>query len=270
MRICSMSLIVALVLTFSSSTIAQRGQRAGTARANAASSALPFDPHDLSGVWNRSAGDRGMSARPGQNVPPMTPEGQEKFNASRPGYGPRAVPPATGNDIVGDCNPQGLPRILFFPRPFEFIQTNGRLLQFFQWHRVLREIWADGRELPKDPKDLDYLPRWYGYSAGKWEGDTFVVNSFDFDERTWLDQYGYPHSNAMRLQERYRRVDHDTLELKITVDDPKTYTKPWVSETKMFKLEPKYELLEEICAPVDEVDEFNKRVRNPAGGVTNK
>jgi len=163
-----------------------------------------------------------------------------------------------------------LPRILFFPRPFEFIQTNGRLLQFFQWHRVLREIWTDGRELPKDPKDLDYLPRWYGYSAGKWEGDTFVVNSFDFDERTWLDQYGYPHSNAMRLQERYRRVDHDTLELKITVDDPKTYTKPWVSETKMFKLEPKYELLEEICAPVDEVDEFNKRVRNPAGGVSNK
>ena len=65
-------------------------------------------------------------------------------------------------------------------------------------------------------------------------------------------------------------MDHDTLELKITVDDPKTYTKPWVSETKMFKLEPKYELLEEICAPVDEVDEFNKRVRNPAGGVTNK
>src|SRR6266403_330914 len=103
---------------------------------------LPFEPHDLSGVWSRTGGDRGMSSRPGVNVPAMTPAGQKLFDASKPGYGPRAVPPATGNDIVGECNPQGVPRLLFFPRPVEFIQLPNRLIQFFQWHRVLREIWT--------------------------------------------------------------------------------------------------------------------------------
>ena len=274
MRPRFMTILILAMITipgFASDTFAQTGQVARRARPK---SNLPFDPHDLSGVWSRTGGDRGMSNRPGVSVPPMTPAGQKLFDASKPGYGPRAVPPATGNDIVGECNPQGIPRLLFFPRPVEFIQLPNRLIQFFQWHHVLREIWTDGRKVPSDPDTL----RWYGYSAGKWEGDEFVVDSFGFDARTWLDQYGYPHSDQMKLQERYRRIDHDTIEMTVIVDDPKTYTKPWVSEKKTWSLLSKEEysldgwnaLAEEVCAPIDEVDNFDRRVRDPAGGVIHK
>ena len=262
---------LAIFILAAMSVFAQTGRQARQAKPK---SNLPFDPHDLSGVWSRTGGDRGMSNRPGVNVPPMTPAGQKLFDASKPGYGPRAVPPATGNDIVGECNPQGVPRLLFFPRPVEFIQLPNRLIQFFQWHRVLREIWTDGRKVPTDPDTL----RWFGYSSGKWEGDEFVVDSYGFDARTWLDQYGYPHSDQMKLQERYRRIDHDTIEMTVIVDDPKTYTKPWVSEKKTWTLLSPQEysldgwnaLAEEICAPIDEVDNFDKRLRDPAGGVIHK
>ena len=274
MRTRFMTILIFAMMTvpaLSSVGLAQTGQAARRAKPK---SNLPFDPHDLSGVWSRTGGDRGMGSRPGVNVPAMTPAGQKLFDASKPGYGPRAVPPATGNDIVGECNPQGVPRLLFFPRPVEFIQLPNRLIQFFQWHRVLREIWTDGRKAPTDPDTL----RWYGYSAARWEGDEFVVDSFGFDARTWLDQYGYPHSDQMKLQERYHRIDHDTMEMTIIVDDPKMYAKPWVSEKKTWSLLSKEEysldgwngLAEEICAPIDEVDNFDKRVRDPAGGVIHK
>src|SRR5439155_23046960 len=85
------------------------------------------------------------------------------------------------------------------------------------------------------PKDADEL-KWLGYSVGKWDGDTFVVDSTGFDERTWLDHFGNPRSDQMILQERYHRVDRDTLELTMTLTDPKVYTKPWVSEKKTFRL----------------------------------
>ena len=123
-----------------------------------------------------------------------------------------------------------------------------------------RTIWMDGRKLPEDPD-----PRWYGYSVGKWDGDTLVVDSVGFDDRTWLDQVGDPYSSEMRLQERYHRVGN-TLELTMTLTDPKTYTRPWVSEKKVFNLLPNEEIREEICAPSVE-QEFNRRTRDPAGGI---
>src|SRR5688572_33017722 len=113
---------------------------------------------------------------------------------------------------------------MFFGRPFEMFQVKDRVLQLFEWNRVLREIWTDGQQLPAEPD-----PKWLGVAVGKWEGDTFVVDSAGFDERTWLDHFGNPHSEEMRLQERYRRIDRETLELTMTLTDPKTYTKPWVS-----------------------------------------
>ena len=108
--------------------------------------------------------------------------------------------------------------------------------------------------------------KWLGYSAGKWDGDTFVVDSTGFDDRTWLDHFGNPHSDQMHLQERYHRVDRDTLELTMTLTDPKVYTKPWVSEKKIFRLVPKGEVKEMFCVPSEE-QSFNARIRNPAGGV---
>jgi hypothetical protein len=162
-----------------------------------------------------------------------------------------------------------------FNRPAEFIQLPNRLIQFFQYHRVLREIWMDGRKLLDEPD----VPRWYGYSVGRWEGDTLVVESNGFDDRQWIDNLGYPYSDQMRLEERYRRVDHDHIEMVVTVYDPKYYVKPWVSQKKTWQLlknpseysPPGWNgLIEELCAPADEVFEFNKRIRDPAGGVINR
>jgi hypothetical protein len=221
----------------------------------------PFDPHDLSGVWVLQ---RQKIFTLSTDKPPMTAWGQAKFNETKPGYGPRAIPPAFGNDPIGNCDPSGYPRIMFDPvRPMEIIQLPNRLLQHFQYHEVWRTIWTDGRAAPKDL----VLPLWNGYSIGRWEGSTFVVESTDFDDRSWLDHFGDPHSDEMHLQERFRRADHDTLELTMTLTDPKTYTGPWVSELKTWKLAPKLELEQEICVPSEE-QSFNRRQRDVAGGKT--
>jgi hypothetical protein len=177
------------------------------------------------------------------------------------------VPPALGNDPQGKCDPLGIPRLIFFnTTPVEFVQTSDRLVQFYEWGHVWRTVWTDGRALPKDASDD---PTWLGYSAGKWDGDTLVVESAGFDERSWLDHFGNPHSDEMRLEERYRRADKDTIELTMTINDPKTYTKPWVSEKKTFKLQPRREIREIFCVPSEE-EAFNKRIRDPAAGKTGK
>ena len=256
----------------------------------------PFNARELGGIWSRNGGgfggggtcrdcgDRGYSAE----WPMFTPAGQAAFEKNIPSYGRakdsddakahpeehigrrRAQPPALGNDLYGTCNPQGVPRALLYPDPVEFHQLPDRILQHFEWHYELRTIWMDGRKVPTLPVDL---PRWWGYSVGRWEGDTLVVESVGHDDRTWVDYFGYPHSDAMRLEERYRRISADTIELNMTITDPKYYAKPWKSETKRFHLLPKdfiktpegwAGLLEDICAPVDEFD-FNRTVRDPAG-----
>jgi len=125
-------------------------------------------------------------------------------------------------------------------------------------------IWTNGRALPKDPD-----PQWMGYSSGKWDGDTFVVNSLGFDERTWFDHFGNPVSDDMTLEERYRRIDRDTLELDMVINVPKAYTKPWVSEKKTFRLAPKTEIQELFCVPSEE-QRFNQLVRDPGSGITKK
>ncbi len=241
------ALLVVLGVAF-----AQTPQQPAAAQANAAA---PAPQHDLSAVWLFNERTRTLTGE----VPPMLPEGKAKFDANKPGFGPRAV--AGGNDPIGHCDPLGLPRSLLSRYPIEFVETPGRVLQFFERGHVWRDIWTDGRELPKDPE-----PKFYGYSVGKWQGDTFVVDTVGFDERTWIGSLGYPHSDAMRLQERYRRVAHDTLELTITLVDPKVYTKPWVSDTQIFKLQPGTELEESFCVPSEE-DAYNRRMRYPAAGI---
>jgi hypothetical protein len=215
---------------------------------------------DIFGIWGRADRLFTLSVDP----PPRTAWGEEKFNSYKPSYGPRAIPPALGNDPQGNCDPLGIPRTLFLennPGAFEFIQVPGRVLQIFERHHVWREIWTDGRELPKDAE-----PRWMGYSVGRWEGDTFVVNSVGFDERTWLDHFGNPHSDEMRLEERYRRADANTMEFTLKIDDPKTYTRPWMSDKKIVRLQPARAFEELFCVPSEE-QAFNKRIRDPAGGI---
>ena len=225
---------------------------------------MPFDAHDFAGIWTpngngfggggrcRDCGDRGYSFE----FPEFTAAGQAVFEKNIPSYGRakdtddakahpeehigrrRAQPPALGNDTYGQCNPMGMPRAILYPDPVEFIVLPDRIYQHFEWGYGLRTVWMDGRKVPK-PEDVD-LPRWWGYGAGHWEGNTLVVDSTGYDERTWVDYYGYPHSDQMVLQERYTRTNFDTLELKMTLTDQEMHTKPWTRDQAMHLLPKDY------------------------------
>ena len=122
----------------------------------------------------------------------------------------------------------------------------------------------DFRPMVKEDPDL----AWYGYSAGKWEGDEFVIDTMGLDPRAWADEEGLPKSDSARIQERYHRLDRDNMEMTVIITDPKFFTKP-VTGKFMWRLQPNTptgNFIEDIFAPIDE-ERFNKRVRNPAGGV---
>ena len=253
---------VVAVLVFSSTLMAQNTK--------------PFDAHDLSGKWVRTSGNQGFSNVPETgrgNFPqaPFTPAGKAAYEQNHPGYGPRADA-VLRNDPMGTCDPLGVPRnlnaeVVSSHNWWELMMQADRMIQFFEWHHEYRVVYTDGRKLPELTPALDR--KWNGYSAGRWEGDTFVVESTGFDDRTWLDKFGYPHTDEMKLQERYRRVDANTLELTMVLTDPQYYTKPWESDRKVFKLnalqfaKPWDEQI--YCVPSEEY-KFNRLIRDPASG----
>jgi hypothetical protein len=221
-------------------------------------------PRDLTGVWMRVRGATNMT-RAADDL--LTPQGRKLFEANKPSFGPRAVPPVRGNDPLGRCDPLGLTRNLFTEiaaRGLEFVHLPDRVIEFFEYAHQYRTIWTDDRPLPKDPD-----PRWMGYSVGRWDGDAFVVDTIALDDRVWADMWGHPISSKARILERYRRPAFDTLELQMTITDPDLYTKPWVSDVKVHRLQVERtmdERLETFCVPSEE-EQFNKAIRDPAGGV---
>jgi hypothetical protein len=268
-RPTTLSSAVALVamLAFSSVSFAQAAQPAqggqmpaqGRGRGAAAPSptaSLPFDPHDFSGVWRY--GGTGFTTN---NAPPMTPSAQAKYDAAVPGLGGAAGRnKPLGNDPIMFCDPIGYPRVMSFGAyPMEMIQVPGRIMQFFDFFYTYRTIWTDGRKLPDDPE-----PTWYGYAVGHWDGNTFVVESTGFNGRAWVANGGYPYSEDAKLEERYTRVDHDTINITMTLADPTSYTKPWVSGTSTLKWSPKETMREDVCAPSDE-KKYLDEIREPAG-----
>lgn len=142
------------------------------------------------------------------------------------------------------CLPHGVPdAMLVAGLPFKLIQTPSEVVVLYEEFNQYRQIFTDGRNLPVNPN-----PAWFGYSIGKWEGDTFVVDSTGFsDDGTWLDNGGHPHTDALHVTERFRRPNFGTMELEVTIDDPKAYLKPWKSRTIRFELLPDMELIEHLC-----------------------
>lgn len=232
----------------------------------------PAPVRDISGVWEPAKGPgdavqaNGAKAMPSDGKPehalPFTRAGEEAFKAHKPGFGVTSVSTAFINDPMDICDPQGWPRIVLHNfRTSQIVQTSNQVLILYQFNKKWRVIWTDGRELPQDPD-----PRWWGYSAGKWIDDyTFVAQTAGLDDRTWLDNAGRPHSDAMRVEERYHRADRDHLEMTITIDDPKMYTKPWVALDKLpLRLQrPGFDIMEMECSP-SETAEYNKKHGNPA------
>ncbi len=223
---------------------------------------------DFNGMWSKGGGAGGgantqkNATQWGGELPSYTPAGLARFNANKPGKGPRQIPPALGNDPLGEANPPGLYRTLIYNRPFEFVQTGEKVVQLFEWAKIWRVIWTDGRPVPED---VAAGPYWYGYSVGKWEGDTLVVETLGLDDRAWMDEWGTSFSSEARITERWKKTTADRMELTITVNDPVTFTKPWTSAPVVFTRQRGEEVLEMIFAPMDE-KEFNKRIRDPAAG----
>ena len=121
-----------------------------------------------------------------------------------------------------------MPRSDLVPYPFKIVETPGLVLILYEAIHSYRQIFTDGRSLPKDPN-----PSWFGYSVGKWDGDVSMVESSGFNDNVWLDNNGVPATEALRVTERFRRVDFGRMEIDVTIDDPKTYTKPWTPRDRL-------------------------------------
>jgi len=139
------------------------------------------------------------------------------------------------------CLPDTFIRSYGLPHMQKFVQVPGLLVMLDEMNAGYRQIFTDGRPLPANPQ-----PAWLGYSVGKWEGDTFVVETIGLNDVTWLDDGGLPHSEALRVTARFTRRDFGHLEIRITIDDSQAYTRPWtVTIPKNFVADD--ELIEFMC-----------------------
>lgn len=225
-----------------------------------------FDPRDLSGIWMLTRNDHSL----GTPAPPLTPAGV----AAKAGRIPDRIG-AIGNAPWYTCNPMGFPRLMNDDEPMELITLPNRVLQLFQWEHRTRVLWTDGRALPSGENLENLGPSWYGHSVGQWNGNTLVVNTVGLEERAWLDNAGNPKSFHARIEETWRRVDSNTLEMQLTLYDPEYYTAPYVGSKKTYKRMPVDRITyfgwyglyagvtEGICAPMNEVEGYNKGFRDP-------
>ena len=191
---------------------------------------------DLSGIWeptnNKYVLNVAADLKPGDV--PYLPWAKTLVDQ-------RADGSHSGEDPTANCLPQGVPRIDAAPPPWKLIQTPGSVVIVYEAANLWRQIFLDGRELAED-----FVPAWLGYSTGKWEGDTLVVDTKGFNGKAWMDQAGKPTSDALHVTERFRRKDLGHLNIQITIDDPKVYTKPWTVAEEVHLLT-NTELMEAVC-----------------------
>ena len=259
-----------LVVVVGALAIAQTDQKKTTSAAPTAAK------DDLTGVWLQRNGGGGLNQQGKMSPwvettnPALTPDGTKLMAEHKPSEGPRTVMPALQNDPQSGGNPPGLIRTLIYGRPFQITRLEDSVVMLFEWYHVWRQIWTDGRKLPA----WDTIgPYWYGYSVGTYKGDEFQIQTTGMDNRAWMDNWGTAFSESINLVEHWRRVDPDTLTLKLTVNDPATYTQPWTTREITYKYQhkgtPNGELFEVIFAPIDEKI-FNDNVRDAGAYGNNK
>jgi hypothetical protein len=240
----------------------------------------PAPYHDISGTWF-PAESPGAGIQPGgakdmpndgkpEHQPPYTPLGLKTQKSHKTLFGFGSVAQALSNDPRNICDPLGFPRAdLYALRHTQIMQDAHKIAILYEFEDRFRVIWTDGRELPKEVP----APTYYGYSAGKWIDDTtLVVDTVGLlgDGEIWVDQGGRPQSDAMHVEERFHRVNHNLMELTVTLDDPKMYTKPWIAMNKFpLRLDsPDYSVIEEMCVPSEQA-QYYKDYGNQASGVAN-
>ena len=189
----------------------------------------------ITGLWKVAGGyvvDIARDLKPGEV--PFQPWAQALYN--------ERLKNNSKDDPTASCIIGGVPRSDVVPYPFKIIETSRMTVILYEAVHSYRQIFTDGRPLPQN----DPTPTWFGYSIGKWDGDTFVVETSNIKEGGWLDNNGKPATNALRVTELFHRKDFGHLDLQITIDDPKAYTKPWSIQVP-FIFQADDELMEYIC-----------------------
>ncbi len=224
----------------------------------------PAPVHDLNGSWAGNLVPQRL------RVPPLTPLGQKlaSQNHSEPDVGT-----GNSNDPGNTCDPLGVPRSLEGSGSLagiSFATMPDRIVVLQEYQRIWRYVWTDGKhELPKRFDTKDGLPsRWYGYSVGHWDGDnTLVIDTTGVNDQTWLDKPGHPHTVNALIEERYTRVDHNHMNMVVTIDDPTIYTKSFQLSGNVYRWIPDQEEEEQMCVPSEAIH-YLDLVSKPSFGVS--
>jgi hypothetical protein len=203
---------------------------------------------DFSGLWQRDSRIAAFAGPGGAALSPYYPDvtadlkpedvpfqswAREEFQRRRERL--------SIDDPAARCKPYGVPAINTYPAPFKILHAERLIAILYEVNTTYRQIFIDGRKHPPDPQ-----PTWMGYSVGRWEGDVLIVETIGFNGRGWLDRFGHPYTEALRVTERFRRPDVGHLQIHVTIDDPKAYTKPFTF-TQRQELLVDSELLEHFC-----------------------
>ncbi len=240
-QLIGLSLALGIVLILPPTMIAQAANPAAPMKVAAAPSA-----RDLSGVWVEQGRQNVSLITDAKLEPPLTPWGKAQFKAAQSRDQKRQSAGAGADDPHKFCDPVGVPRADITKRPIEIVETPNEVFIFYEEDHSWRQIYMDGRALPEGPD-----PSFLGYSVGKWEGDTLVVDTVGLNDKTWLDGAGHPHSDALHVVERIRRAGTDTLQISLTIEDPKAYSKIWTSAPRTLERKRGYELTEDYCVAAD-------------------
>lgn len=190
---------------------------------------------DLSGIWRAATSRYETDLTGGNSQVVLQPWAAALYRERRASKG-KGRPSER-------CLPHGVPAMMLTRAyPWKIVQTPGIVIILFHESLHFRQIFTDGRPFPADP-----APGWLGYTLGRWDGDTLVADTIGQTEQTWLDESGHPHSEALRVIERFRRRGADAMDVEIAIDDPKAYAKPW-TVTVRFERVRDAELGEDVCA----------------------
>jgi hypothetical protein len=195
---------------------------------------MPDGKPDLSGVYNFAG------LPPGTTPPPLVP-GAEKFRIVRGGPAEGEVRGRTTLTTGNDCMPLGIPQTYITPYPFQIVQTPQFIVIVYEYPMAVRFVPLDGR-----PQVVEPDPLWMGTSVGRWEGDTLVIDAIGFNDKT--EVHGFMHTEALRVVERFRRLEDGNLQYDVTVEDPNVWQTPWVIPTRTFAHRPELEFVTEfVC-----------------------
>jgi hypothetical protein len=216
---------------------ASSAQPASTASSNVSSKVprMPDGKPDFTGVY-------GSAGLPATAKAPGVKPGAEKFVIVR---GPNDVRGRT--TLYQECVPLGIPQTYITPYPWQFIQTGKLLIQVFEYPMAVRFIPLDGRPLPVDPD-----PSWMGTAAGRWQGDTLVIESTGYNDKT--EVHGFMHTQDLRVVERFRKLEDGNLQYEVTVEDPNVWVTPWAIPARTFQLRREAEWVDEFVCDAPPVD----------------